>query len=279
MINPSQRHLIDKLLILAILFTLFPLSGVFAQKFSLGVKAAPLATWSAYGDKDDGKRTDNKIKIGFYAAGFISFPLKNNYECVIEGGFSQKGRKVEFEGKMNYASYYFIDAALLLRKSFKFYLGKNVPATWFVNVGPHISYWLGGNGVIGAVGSDGQKYDIEFVKDSINPNNFDFKTMYMLDANRWLFGVDMGIGMTAPIKTTQRVMVEFRFTWGHTFYGSRTTANYNWIEFTDNNMRANERVLSLSVAYAFDFDLKEGKKGRSTKDKEVHRKRPRKKRR
>jgi hypothetical protein len=84
--------------------------------------------------------------------------------------------------------------------------------------------------------------------------------------------------MTAPIKKTQRVLVEFRFTWGHTFYGSRASAYYNWVQFTDNNMRANEKVLSLTAAYIFDFDLREGKKGHSTKDRENNRKPKRKKR-
>ena len=258
------------------LLCLLALNGVFGQNFSVGAKVGPLVNWSVYGDKDEADNLDIKPKFGFYAAGFINFPLKNNYECVIEGGFSQKGRKVDFEGKINYASYYFIDAALLLRKSFKFYLGEDVPATWFVNVGPHISYWLGGNGVVGSEGSDGQKYTIEFVKDSLNPNDFQFNKMYMVNANRWLFGADIGVGMTAPIRKTQRVLVELRFTWGHTFYGTRTTANYNWIDFTDNNMRANERVISITGAYVFDFDLKERKKGHSNKDKEVHRKPQRK---
>src|SRR5688572_11469791 len=135
-----KKIFVDKWLILAMLFSVTTLSGAFAQKFSLGVKGGPLVVWTEYGDKEDGNGTENKPKFGFYGAGFINFPLKNNYDCVIEGGFSQKGRKVEFEGKINYATYYFVDAALLLRKSFKFYLGKNVPSTWFFNVGPHISY-------------------------------------------------------------------------------------------------------------------------------------------
>lgn len=228
-------------------------------------------TWSVYGDDYDGRNTDGKLKFGYYGAGIISFPLKDNYSCVIEGGFSQKGRNVRFEDMKNEATYYFIDAALLLRKSFHIQLGKNIPATCFVNVGPHISYWLGGKGVIGDKNGDGVDYKIKFV-DTLRLDQADFKTMYMVEANRWLFGADIGIGMTAPIRSTQRVLVEFRFTWGHTFYGGQTSARYSDINFTDTNMRSNERVLSITAAYMFDFDLREAKKGRSTKDKEVKRK-------
>jgi hypothetical protein len=271
MFTPSKRSVVVKWLILAVLFTCLPTSWLFAQNFSLGLKAGPLVLWSPYGDKDDGKDVEVKPKFGFYAAGIINFPLKNNYTCVIEGGFSQKGRSVEFEGNFNNGTYYFIDAALLLRKSFNFRLGKNVPATGFFNIGPHISYWLGGKGTVGGIGGDGSPYKIQFI-DSLTSADSDFKTMYMVDVNRWLFGADIGFGMTAPIKKTQRVLVELRFTWGHTFYGSRTAQYYNWVQFTDNNLRANEKVLSLTGAYIFDFDLKESKKGRSTKDKEIKRK-------
>ena len=161
--------------------------------------------------------------------------------------------------------------ALLLRKSFKFNLGKNIPATCFVNVGPHISYWLSGKGTYGEELADGVPYKIAFV-DTFDLAEADRNTMYMVDANRWLFGADIGAGMTAPITSTQRVLVEFRFTWGHTYYGGRTAQNYNDINFTDTNMRANERVLSITAAYMFDFDSREAKKGRSTKDRETKRK-------
>ena len=115
----------------------------------------------------------------------------------------------------------------------------------------------------------GIKYKIEFV-DSVFLG--DFKTMYMSNANRLLFGVDIGVGMEAPITKTQRVMMELRFTWGHTYFGSKTSQNYNKIAWTDSNMQANEKVLSFTLAYMFDMDLRLNKTGRSTKDKETKRK-------
>ena len=278
MIAFLNKYVVVKLLLLLLVFSTISTGSLLAQKeqpsgqkFSLGVKGGPLITWSDYADDYDARNTEAKIKWGFFGAGIISFPMKDNYSCVIEAGYSKRGRNVEFEGKKNYATYNFLDVALLLRKSFKVNLAKNVPGTMFVNVGPHISYWLGGEGTIGNMNSDGTPYKIEFV-DTFDIQEADFNTMYMVDANRWLFGADIGIGMTAPIRTTQRVLVEFRFMWGHTFYGGRTTANYSWIDFTDNNMRANERILSITAAYMFDFDSRVRKTGRSTKDKEVKRK-------
>jgi hypothetical protein len=234
-------------------------------------------TWSAYPDKDDQGDTQIRPKFGFHGSGIIIFPLKKDYSCVIEGGFSQRGRKVRFANGTieNNSSHQFFDASMLLRRAFKFQLADNIPADWFVNIGPHISYWIGGKGTIGPVDSDGSPYKIQFA-DTLDLS--DFETMYLIDANRWLFGIDIGVGMDAPLGRGKKINAELRFTWGHTFFGQRTTANYSWVDFTDNNLRANERILTIAVAYIFDVDLKERKKGRSTKDKEVNRKPGRKRR-
>src|SRR5687768_17027781 len=86
-----------------------------AQKFSLGIKAGPLMSWGNFGDKDDKKEYSHKIKTGFYAAGLVLFPLKNNYSFQTEFGFSQRGRRISFneDGWENNATYCFGDAAMM----------------------------------------------------------------------------------------------------------------------------------------------------------------------
>jgi hypothetical protein len=212
---------------------------------------------------------DPKFKLGYYAAGIISFPLKKDFSAVIEGGFSRKGRKVVIDEGFgtNNSNSYFFDGVLLLRKAFKFYISEDVPADWFVNIGPHISYWISGSGKY-----YNQSYDFVFA-DSINTNDNGFTSMYLVDANRWLFGLDIGVGFDAPLKKTSRVLAELRFTWGHTFYGGGEESVWlsNAANFQD-DLRANERILTFTVCYMWDVDLQARKKGRSTKDKEVDRK-------
>lgn len=250
------------------------------QNFTIGIKAGPLATWSVYGDKDYGETIDNKAAFGFAVGGLLNFPLKNNYTCVFEGGYSRRGRNVVFsEGNnQNKATYRFLDGTLLLRKSFQLNLGKDIPGKWFFNIGPHVSYWLSGEGRVGTTENDGKPYTVKFT-DAAGVDLGDFNTMFMVDANRWLFGADIGIGMEAPIKATQKILLECRFTWGHTYFGGKATQNYSWVEFTDTNLQANEKIISLTAAYTFDIDLRENKKGRSTKDRETHRKPVKKRRR
>jgi Outer membrane protein beta-barrel domain len=244
-----------------------------AQEFSLGVKAGPVVSLSVIADKFDREEFSQRLKFGYAGAGLISFPLKDNYYFVVEGGFSQRGRRIlsNDDTWRNVATYYFGDATMLLRKSFPFQLKKNIPSKWFVNVGPHVSYWIGGKGKIGT--TKYQDYKIVFEPMPVQPpgTGADFDKMYYSDINRWLFGVNIGVGFEAPLRRKQKITTEIRFTSGHTFYGDTNSAQWRTLGFSD-NLRANEKFLTISAAYVFDFNLKEGKMGKSTKDKEMKRK-------
>lgn len=247
-----------------------------AQQFSLGLKAGPLLSRSVIADKFDRKDFSQRNKPGFLGAALIIFPLKNNYSFETEVGFSQRGRKIlsNADTWTNDATYQYADASMLLRKSFPLRINKNIPTQWFVNLGPNISYWIGGRGKIGT--GRLQSYDLVFGPMPQEPPQPDFDKMYLTDVNRWLFGVNIGAGFIAPLRRSHRILTELRFTSGHTFYGKPTSASWRTLGFTD-NLRANEKVLSLTVAYLFDIDLKESRKGKSTQDKDVHRKPVRKK--
>jgi hypothetical protein len=244
-----------------------------AQEFSLGLKAGPLLSRSVIADKSDRKDFSQRNKLGYMGAALIIFPLKNNYSFETEVGFSQRGRKIlsNEDTWTNSATYYFVDASMMLRRSFPLKIRENLPTRWFVNLGPNISYWLGGRGKIGV--NQFQSYDVVFgpMPDQPSGPEPDFDKMYLTDVNRWLFGVNIGVGFIAPLHRSQKVLTELRFTSGHTFYGRTTSASWRTLGFAD-NLRSNEKFLSLTVAYIFDFNLKEGRKGKSTKDKEVHRK-------
>jgi len=253
-----------------LLLTVTVITKSSAQKFSLGLKGGPLILWTAYGDSDDKAAFDSGVKLGYSLSGVIGFPLKNKYDCIFEGGYSQRGRVLYFNngfGK-NEATYHFTDFTLLLKKSFSFNLSEQVVADWYFTIGPNISYWLSGDGTVGSADNDGRAYTVVFNKEytGLIDNN-----MYLNDVNRWLFGINLGIGMRAPLGSNRNLNVELRFTSGHTFFGDRNSASYNWVAFED-NLRANEKILSLTGAYTINVNLRDRKKGRSTKDREVKRK-------
>lgn len=279
---------IQILIFLMVYLTGAPLA--YSQKFALGVKAGASLSISSFGDKDDKDAFTNMWKPGYFGAGLVNFPLKDNISFQTEAGFSKRGRKIEFnEGTWdNNADYQFIDASMMLRKSYPLKWSENVRGTWFFNIGPRISYWLSGKGTVTTGGTfvdpaDGIKkiskggaydYKIKFSAPPESPDAPDFNTMYITDANRWLFGLDIGVGVDAPTTALQRFGFEVRFTYGHTFYGGKDSAFNRTLGFMD-NLRANEKIISFSLAYTLNKDLRAGKKGKSTK-KETNKAKPRK---
>jgi hypothetical protein len=246
-----------------------------SQKFTVGIKSGVTSSISSFGDKDDKADFTNRWKLGYFGAGLINFPLKDNYSFQTEFGYSQRGRKIEFnyDTWLNNATYHYLDGTMLLRKSYPLQWAKNVRGTWFFNVGPRISYWLSGSGKVIAGGS--YNYKVKFTPPPDEPDAPDFNTMYLVDINRWLFGLDIGIGADAPTTSLQRFVFEVRFTSGHTFYGGRNSAFNRTLGF-DDNLRANEKILSFIVSYTLNRDLRDSKKGKSTKNKELKRSKPRK---
>jgi len=285
---PSVYRIYSKYFVL-ILF----LSGTnfsYSQKFAVGAKAGATLSVSSFGDKDDQDSFTNLWKPGYFFAGLINFPLKKNFSFQTEAGFSQRGRKIKFnkETWVNEASYHFLDGSMLLRKSYPLQWSTDVRGTWFFNIGPKVSYWLNGKGTITTGGkyvdpddgitkiSTGGAYDykIKFSQAPEIPDAPDFNTMYLTDVNRWLFGLDFGVGVDAPTTALQRFVFEVRFTSGHTFYGNTGSAFNRTLGFRD-NMRANEKIISFSIDYTLNKELHEGLKGKSTK-KDVKKTKPRK---
>lgn len=262
----------------------------YAQKFTVGVKAGATLSKSSFGDKDDKDAFTNKWKPGYFGAALVNFPMKKNFSFQTEAGFSQRGRRIEFNEAtwLNNGTYHFLDASMMLRKSYPLQWTKNIKGSWFFNVGPKVSYWLNGKGKITTGGtyvdpddgltkiSKGGTYDytVKFEKEPENPDAPDFNTMYLSDVNRWLFGLDFGIGVDAPTTALQRFVFEVRFTSGHTFYGNKNGAFNRTLGFTD-NLRANEKIISFSIDYTLNKEVREGKKGKSTK-KDVKGSKPRK---
>ena len=240
------------------------------QNYSLGLKAGPTATWTSFANLPVNEQFDTGVKFGYTIAGVIQFPLKNKYSFLSEFGFSQKGRKIKFnEGTwQNNATYHFLEFSMALRKSYNLRLKKDVYSRWFFNVGPNIEYWINGKGKV-STDALGSPYKVVF--DGQPDTNFN--NNYLNDVNRWLFGMDVGIGADANINKTQRIHAELRFTYGHTYLGKKNSSSHVEILGFEDSLQANLKTLSLTCTYLFDFDVKKSKMGKSTKDKEIKRKR------
>ncbi len=237
--------------------------GAAAQKFSLGLKAGVLGVYTNFPDSSDTMKT--AIKPGFSAAGFISFPLKKNYSFQAEGGFSQQGRSYKYgpNGDKWSGTYQFVDLAMTLRKNFKLRIKKDIATNWFVNVGPNINYWLSGTGSLIPYIGIHQHYALAL---DASPGPM-YTKIYVTNINRWLYGLNIGIGFSAVTRKNQKIVTEIRLTWGQTYLGRRDSEYVNGVAGIRNelNLKSNLKVLNLSVGYVLDRDIQKSRMGKSTK--------------
>ena len=231
-------------------------------KYQLGLKAAFITYKSHSNIPADKEEYDQKTRPGFQFGGVLDLPLANVFHFYAELYYAMKGKKTYIVGSgiTNNATYHFIEAPILLRFSFK---GGNVPSgvvNWHIDVGPTVSYWIGGSGNLRASGPT-SPYKIKFGDPP--ENNSDFTKMYITHPNRWQWGLLFGIGLDYPVNKKQLVFVDFRFGLGGTNLGEyNSQAILPVLGFSD-SMNVSFLEVSASVAYTFEIDWISTRKGRS----------------
>lgn len=275
MVNPGLRSVTKHFY----LFLFFLAVGVSAsaQKFTMGVKAGALASWPSYANRSALDTVDRRVSPGYSAAAFITFPMKNQFDLVLEGGYGKRSKRSTFmDGSewTNITTFRMADMAMLLRKSFSFRLEKNVPAVWYFNIGPEVSY------VISAAGkyTPGNGVWVDYVVDYDAEVSGENSTLAMPNGNRWLFGMGVGGGVIAPLRNNQSIGVEMRFSYGHTYLsktGLITPEQLPQAQFGfSDTFKANIKAITLSVSYSLNFDVQRSRRGKSTLDKKVKSKKP-----
>jgi hypothetical protein len=252
---------IFSLILTVFIFSFSAHNNLFAQSFSIGVKAGVSVNWASFGDKDQKDTFKTKPVFG-YSAGFqIGFPLKNNYEFLAEGGFSKEGRKLTYgtsEHLQNLTTYNFAEGTMLLRRNFKVNFAKNVPGTWFLAAGPEVAYWMSSKGYFYGA-EKGPAYEVVFDEQADGTLN----KMYLNEVNRWLWGIVLSAGVKAPLQGHQKIAAELRFVSGHTYLGNRHSSLLADINFMDTQL-TNLKSFNIVVTYFFDFNVQESRKGKST---------------
>jgi hypothetical protein len=239
----------------------------YGQKFTIGLKGGAIMNWAGFGEKEQKDTFSTKPTFG-YTGGFqIGFPLKKDFQLMLEGGYSRKGRILTFDrGRwVNRTAFNMAEANMLLRRTYRFYLEKNIPSEWFFEVGPEVNYVINAKGRVVVNEGRPNKYDVVYEQDP----DLSFNRMFYKDANRWLFGLVLGVGFKAPLRKNQFLTTQIRFISGHTFLGKKkSSSTINMFGF-DDTLFTNIKALNVSLAYTLDFDVQQSRKGKSTLDKKI----------
>ncbi|MDQ3536500.1 MAG: hypothetical protein M3421_12835, partial [Bacteroidota bacterium] len=122
--------------------------------------------------------------------------------------------------------------------------------------------WLGGNGrlLTSSLKDEGVKdyaYTLQFKE-----GNQEYGKVYIQEANRLQVGLDFGAGISFPVQHGRKMLIEARYSEGHSYLGKANSANYNMQDYSD-NLELSHKVLNLSVAYVFEHHIHGWKRGKS----------------
>jgi hypothetical protein len=274
-----------------LIFLLIPLKNGFSQIIEAGFKGGLNAAWVRYDDASFRKTVRTLPILGYSFGPVLSFKVKDRYFLHTEYLFSTKGRKnvgKEDEALKDKVTYHFIEIPILYNVFFKgqFKFKGDKQFKYYAGAGPIFSYWLGGRGSIynNEFAESGeklpaQKYKIVF---GSRDENYQFPDeVFIEDPRRLQVGFAIGGGILTEPDAKQRIMVDVRFEYGHSWLARSETEDfyfpvrYSSNEWTDPSLKARNMSVRLSGIYLFEMNSnkKVRNKGKSTIKKKLNKKR------
>jgi hypothetical protein len=147
---------------------------------------------------------------------------------------------------------------------------------WFIGGGPTISYWLSGKSTLHSSnllenGIDHVNYTSVFGADNSGiPPSITSTKEYISEANRFQFAINITGGVAFEPVGFHKIVTFAQFNIAQTFLAK---SDVSLPSYDVDVLRAKNHSFKISVAYLFDTKMETSKKGKSTKNKEVQKKR------
>ncbi|GAB4245193.1 MAG: hypothetical protein Tsb0034_23640 [Ekhidna sp.] len=262
---------------LVFLFSLFILSFSASAQYWFGPKAGISYIDHVYQERSYERDSFNVSKDwNFQAGAAFNYTATGMYSVYGEIMYERIGKKLEDKfANGDFAktemTNHFITIPVMLRVT----LG-TVPFHYYVNGGPRLSYWLGGNGSFEleefdefppVVDDDGNPlpvdYKLKFKSTNASPD--DPFTAFVEKPNRVQFGLALGGGVYFDLATGGRLQLDFRMNWVHSNMGTNSNNDTNLVRQSyRENLEYFHNISSLSIAYLFGYDSQMKRKGKST---------------
>lgn len=229
----------------------------------------------SYDNKDSKSLYRVRPTVGFNVGGSFAFRIHNTFFLQTSVLYTEK--KKVMEGKLDPlfhhdAKYRFIDIPILYTKETKAKLGKDKYYKWYLGVGPNISYWLGGKGVLKNRDLNENEinppnyelpYHITFKK---NPDDVTQGEMNVEIPNRFQLGLNFSAGLIFEPVDLNKFMITAKYQMGHTFMSEKSSGDFGLPGklYYDDDLRIRTNSISVSVFYFIDLKTSERKKGKST---------------
>jgi hypothetical protein len=251
-----------------LIFLFLGLSKVSFAQVLIGPTLGVNYSWTKFADKDNRDTFRVTPVIGFHAGAMLSFRVQKRFFLNTSLIYSQKGKRIDGKADKNLrnqATYNYIEMPISYTAEFKSTVGGNKVFKWYLGIGPNVSYWLGGKGKLR--NSDLMEVEIpeQSYKITFNNKNPSDNQMNVTDANRWQFGLNLSAGMAfEPWEGYRKFILIARYEMGHTYLSKTSRGVFaNTISYQD-ELRARNQGIRISLAYLIDLKTEQRKKGKST---------------
>jgi hypothetical protein len=229
-------------------------------------------SWIKFADKDNRDTFKVAPVAGFHAGAMLSFRVQKRFFLNTSLLYSTKGKRIEGKADkdlVNQAIYKFIEMPISYTAEFKSTIAQNKVFKWYLGIGPNVSYWLGGKGTF--YNNDlheneisKRSYKVTFHK-TTPVDNLPKHEMNVENANRWQFGLNLSAGVAfEPWEGYRKFVLTFRYEMGHTNFSKTSRGRFaNTVSYQD-ELRARNQGLRISIAYLIDLKTEQRKKGKST---------------
>lgn len=213
---------------------------------------------------------DLRWQIGFA----LTYAASERYSVHTEINFERIGRTLrnnenDFPIVTSRLTSSFITVPLMLRFNFG-----APPVHFYLNGGPKISFWLGGRGKIADLdefeefrSDDPQvEYRLAFSDRNRRPDDPDTDEIgifQLQNGNIVQYALTIGGGALFDLRRGQRLMLDIRFSYGHSNMGFNENVDFTFDTYEE-NFEYTHDMLSVSLGYMFEFDKNLNLRGRST---------------
>jgi len=236
-----------------IFFVLFFLICSFSHaQVEVGLRVGANESRSVFDNEVYKKFNKSKYKAG-YLVGIVAVfenPKKEKYALQTEIYFSKMARRIKSSGNdftENTAFFNYLHLPILFRVRFQYEY-----FDWYLILGPQISYWLGGEGVYDVYDPNYNLVNSYDYKINFDEPVEEFGYMNVSDFNKIQLGLSIGGGLLFELNDADRIAVDLRYYFGHTYLGVNDGGYIPFTGLTDNYESTNQS-LELSVIYTFDI--------------------------
>ena len=250
----------------------FALFFAFAVRSESQVLVGPTGgmqySWVGYENKEYKGAYKTKPVLGFNAGAAVSFRVRKRFFLTSSLLYSTKGKLVEGKADAllhHRVTYKYIEVPILYSVDFKARLSSNAQFKYFLGIGPNISYWLGGKGVL---------YNSDFAENNVPKTEFKIRfnrdpvvgeqnEMIVEKANRVQLGLNLAAGLTVEPLPNQKFMLIGRFEFGHSFFSTAYKGVFKNTFYAD-ELRSRNLGGRISLFYLIDTKTEDRKKGKTT---------------